>query len=414
MIVCYTIFSLVNSKLFIDIKILGDSMQPSTFWEEDVQICLHEFENPADYYGSINPPVIMTSLFAYPTYDALIKAMKDEHHNCVYSRGTNPTVRFLEYKMAALERGESAKCFSSGMGAISAALFTLLEAGDHVLIVNNIYGPVLQYLTYAKKNNITYTHITGDCSLDELKKNLQSNTKLIYFESPATMTFKTLNVKELCDFAKSHNILTMCDNTYSTPLFQKPILSGCDIVAHSLTKYIGGHSDLVAGCLISSSKIIDEIFYKGYLLQGAAMSPMSAMLGIRGLRTLPLRIKAHESNAIAVAEYLKSHPKVTAVNHPIYMKETTAYNEIYGTTGLFSFEVDTDDLDKVNAVLNTLKVFQKGVSWGGFESLAVSPHYGSFDPVKNKGVPLGLIRLSIGLEDPATLIKDLENSLSIL
>ncbi len=389
-------------------------MPTNPYWEEDVQICLHEFEDSTQYYGAINPPVIMTSLFSYPTFDGLIEAMKDERKNCVYSRGTNPTVRFLEYKMAALERGETAKCFSSGMGAISAALFTILQAGDHVLVVNNIYGPVIQYLTYAVKNNITFTHITGDCSLEIIKQNIKPETKLIYFESPATMTFKTLHIKELCDFAKQNNILTMCDNTYTTPLFQKPIVLGCDIVAHSLTKYIGGHSDLVAGCLITSEKLMAEIFPKGYLLQGAAMSPLSAMLGIRGLRTLPLRIKAHESNAITVAEFLNTHPKVKAVNHPIYMEGTTAYGEIYGTTGLFSFEIDTDDLDKVSLVLNSLKVFQKGVSWGGFESLAVSPHYGSFDPIKNKGVPLGLIRISIGLEDPRTLISDLENALALI
>ncbi|MGL5956002.1 MAG: trans-sulfuration enzyme family protein [Brevinema sp.] len=386
----------------------------SPYWEEDVQICLHEFEQPSDYYGAINPPVIMTSLFAYPTYDDLLKAMKDEHHNCVYSRGTNPTTRFLEYKMAALERGESAKCFSSGMGAITAALFTLLQTGDHVLVVNNIYGPVLQYLTYAKKNNISFTHITGDCSLEIIKQHIKPETKLIYFESPATMTFKTLNIKELCDFAKSKNILTMCDNTYSTPLFQKPILAGCDIVAHSLTKYIGGHSDLVAGCLVTSHKIMDEIFYKGYLWQGSVMSPLSAMLGIRGLRTLPLRIKAHESNAIAVAEFLKTHPRVLAVNHPIYIENKVSYDEIYGTTGLFSFELDTENLEKISLVLNKLQTFQKGVSWGGFESLAISPHFGSYDPIKNKGVPLGLVRLSIGLEDTNTLIKDLDQAFTYL
>ncbi len=386
----------------------------SPYWAEDVSICLREGENPAEYYGSINPPVIMSSLFTFPSYTDMSTRFHDIKKEYIYSRGRNPTVDFLERKLARLERGEYCKCTSSGMGAITATLYSLLSSGDHVLLVNNIYGPVIQYLEDAKRNNISFSYITDNFDMDFIESQIKPNTKMIYFESPATMTFKELHIKKLCELAKKKGIITVCDNTCTTPLFQKPITFGVDVVLHSLSKYIGGHSDLIGGALITSEAIYEKIYALGYLLQGSVMSAQDAILFIRGLRTLPTRLKQHEINAITVAEYLSAHPKVKKVNHPRCLGTFNQYGENYGTSGLFSFEIDTEDLKLVGKVLDRLKKFYFGVSWGGFESLALSPHFGKFDPVKNNGIPLSIIRLSIGLEDSNSLIEDLEQALSIL
>ena len=384
------------------------------FWSEDVNICQHFGENSKERYGAVNPPIVQTSLFAYETYEELSHAIKDERHNYVYSRGTNPTVQILERKMAALERGEVAKCFGSGMGAISGALFALLKSGDHVIVVNNVYGPVLQYLSFVEKNNISFTHITENISIDTIKDAIKGNTALIYFESPGTMTFKEVDIIKITELAKLHNIYTMIDNTYATPLFQKPLTLGVDIVAHSLTKYIGGHSDTVAGVIICSNKLMDLIYPQGYQLQGSVLHPQDAYYIIRGLRTLPLRMKEFHTKSLEIAKFLSEHKKVRVVHHPGLNVQSYTKDQLWGYSSLFALELNVDDFETISSFLNNLKLFQKGVSWGGFESLAISPHFGGFDPVKNKGVPVGIIRLCIGLEDTESLKQDLFKALEQL
>ncbi|MGL5720911.1 MAG: aminotransferase class I/II-fold pyridoxal phosphate-dependent enzyme, partial [Brevinema sp.] len=181
----------------------------------------------------------MSSLFTFPDYKTMSEKYQDDLHSYIYSRGNNPTISFLEHKLARLERGKYCKCTGSGMGAISAVLFTLLQAGDHVLVLNPIYGPSIQYLSLSQKNNIEFTHLTQDITLQLIEQSIQKNTKLIYFETPATMTFQELPIKKICDIAKKHGIITLFDNTCLTPLFQKPLTLGVDIVVHSLSKYIG-------------------------------------------------------------------------------------------------------------------------------------------------------------------------------
>lgn len=388
--------------------------QSPPFWNEDIQICLHGSEDSNAYFGSVNPPVILSSLFTYPTFSKLVEAMQDLSCNPVYSRGTNPTVQFLELKLAALERGELCKCFGSGMGAISACLFSLLQSGDHIVFVNNIYGPVINLLQYMKKNNISFSYITEEYSIEIVKAHIQDNTKMIYFESPATMSFNMIHIKELCDYARSKNIITLCDNTYATPLFQKPILLGCDIVAHSLTKYIGGHSDIIAGAIITTKQLFTKIFYEAYLPLGSVLSPLQASLCIRSLRTLPFRLKRHEESAIKIVTTLKEHSKINNIGHPIFMKQFHELGELYSSTGLFSINIDTNNIIVINQFLDNLQFFQKGVSWGGFESLAISPHNNDFIPNNIHKLPLGIIRLSVGLEDVNMLIDDISKSLDMI
>lgn len=387
---------------------------PQELWQEDLEICV---EAGSDYDSAyprpMNPSVVMTSCFGFPSYQALSHAMKTEKATNIYSRGNNPTVQALEYKLARLERGEECRCFASGMGAISAALFSLLQSGDHVVVVNNIYGPVLQYLTHCSKNNITFDHLTDDLSVETLEKALKHETKLIYFESPATMTFRQVDMHKICALAKSRGIVTMIDNTWATPLFQKSLLFGVDIVAHSLTKYIGGGSDLVGGAIITSKELMARIFPVGYLLQGSVMSSMTAYLCIRGLLSLPLRMKQHEASALAVANFLAAQPRISEVNHPALrlQDQELTHTQLLGFSGLFSFNLDTEDFEVVERFIDNLPHFKKAVSWGGFESLAISPHFGQYDPIKNKGVPKGIIRISIGLEPVEILIGNLRGAL---
>lgn len=392
----------------------GLKMEQIKYWEEDIKICT-QVDSGDDFDGAVpmNPGIVMTSCFAFPSYQHLSSAIKQERFNCVYSRGSNPTVQALERKLAQLERAQECRCFASGMAGITAVLFSLLQAGDHVVVVNNIYGPVLQYLNHISKNNISFDHLTEDISPSAVENAIKSNTKLIYFESPATMTFRQTDMQQICVLAKSKGILTMIDNTWATPLFQKPMLFGVDIVAHSLTKYVGGASDLVGGAIMTRSELMEKIFPVGYLMQGGVMSSFVAYLCLRGLLSLPLRMKQHQENGLAVAQFLQKNKKIVRVNHPALRQEDKTLTQKYllGYSGLFSFVLDSEDFSHIAAFIDHLKHFKKAVSWGGFESLAISPHFGQYDEVKNKGVSKGIIRISVGLEPVELLIKDLENAL---
>lgn len=252
---------------------------------QDETICQHFFEDNSKYYGAVTPPIIQTTLFTFHTYEEFMNASSHERENHLYTRGVNPTTEILEKKIAQLECGEQAKVFSSGMGAISATLFTLLSAGDHILLVNNIYGPAVSYSKILSKYQVEYTNIYVEEAY-EIEQHIKENTKLIYFESPSTQLMYMLDVETIVKIAHKYNILTMTDNTWSTPLYQKPITYGVDIVVHSCTKYIGGHSDVMAGVVVSKKEIVDQIFEIGHQFQGAVIGPFESWLLIRGLRTL--------------------------------------------------------------------------------------------------------------------------------
>jgi cystathionine beta-lyase/cystathionine gamma-synthase len=205
------------------------------------------------------------------------------------------------------------------------------------------------------------------------------------------------------------------DNTWSTPLFQKPIEVGVDIVVHSLTKYVGGHSDVVAGAVITSARLMEQIFYRAFMLNGGILGPFDAWLLARGIRTLPIRLERHQSNALAVAEFLSQHASVRRVFHPALDPEDRdlAASQLAGYSGLLSFELATDEFAAVADFIDGLKMFRIGVSWGGFESLVVSPNRGdNGDSLAAQGIPPGLVRLSVGLEDADQLKKDLAQALS--
>ena len=380
---------------------------------DDEWICGRLGEDEPWVLGAVNPPVYENSLFTFETAEELGEAVRNEDERYVYWRGTNPTVDLAQRKLAALERGERAKCFGSGMGAISATISSLVSAGDHVLVLGAVYGPTTQFLRYLEKFGVSHTHVddleAGDSAIRA------GSTRLLYFESPSYMAYRVVDIAEVTAWARERGLLTVMDNTWSTPLFQKPLTMGVDLVVHSLSKYIGGHSDLVGGVVAGPARLIRPLALREYQLYGAAMSPHDAAKVIKGLRTLPVRMAAHQERGLAVASFLAGHPAVREVNHPglpSHPDHAIALRQMSGFSSVFSLVLDTESRAEVGAFLNKLRHFRIGVSWGGFESLVNAPALTTEESVRRTmGVPVGLVRLSVGLEPADILIKDLELAL---
>ncbi|GAA2770254.1 trans-sulfuration enzyme family protein [Nonomuraea dietziae] len=374
----------------------------------DDWICGRLGEDEPWALGAVNPPVFENSLFTFETAGDLAEAIKDEDERYVYWRGTNPTVDLAQRKLAALERAERAKCFGSGMGAISATVSSLVSGGDHVLVLGAIYGPTTQFLRYLEKFGVTHTHVGDPAGLDSA---IRANTRVLYFESPSYMSYRVVDIPAVTAWASGNGLVSVMDNTWSTPLFQKPLTMGVDLVIHSLSKYVGGHSDLVGGVVAGSAELIRPIALTEYQLYGAAMSPHDAAKVIKGLRTLPVRMAAHQERGLAVAAFLDRHEAVRAVHHPglaSHPDHELARRQMAGFSSVFGLELDTDERQVVAAFLDGLKVFRIGVSWGGFESLVAAPALTTEESVRvTMGIPVGLVRLSVGLEPADTLVEDL-------
>ncbi|GMR22046.1 MAG: PLP-dependent aspartate aminotransferase family protein [Acidobacteriota bacterium] len=376
----------------------------------DIAICL---SNEGNAYGATSPPIVQTSLFTFPTYQKLLDALSSEHTHHVYTRGQNPTVEAVERKLAKLERGEACKCFGSGMAAISAVMMGLLEQGDHVVFVNQTYGPTLQFAGQLARFGVEHD-VVLDLSVEAVEQALRTNTKLLWFESPATMTLRVLDLEAMATMAKSRGIATCIDNTWATPLLQKPLTMGIDISVHTASKYLGGHSDLIAGAIVTRAKLMEQIFYRAFLLHGGILGPFDAWILNRGILTLPARLAQQGQDALAVAEFLRNHKAVRYVHHPAFADDQELVRRhLAGYSGLFSFELENDDFANVARIIDRLEHFGIGVSWGGVESLAISPSRGTNDEaLARQKIPSGLIRLSIGLEGAELLINDLERALA--
>lgn len=386
---------------------------------EDSKICLHAYENSQEYWGAVTPPIVQTSLFSFENWESFVEGITAERSHYVYTRGVNPTTEILENKLAELERGEKCKCFVSGMAAISSTIFTVVEKGDHILFVNNVYGPAVAYAKTLGKFGVEYTNCFVKDE-EEIKSHIKDNTKLIYIESPSTMNFDVLDLEKVAIIASERKILTAIDNTWATPLIQKPITHGIDIVLHSCTKYIGGHSDTVGGAVIGKYEIVDRIFEIGHQLCGGLMPPFDAWLILRGLRTLQQRLDYQTKTTRRAIEFLSTHKKVIKVNHPlsfagrdkeVYEKQTS------GFTTLFSLEIDFKDYAELTKFMNTFRVFKLGVSWGGFESLVSSPNYNNeanHQGLAEARLSKNLIRFYIGLESPEIILEDLKRAFDIL
>ena len=372
-------------------------------------ICTHLGDDYAKFMGAIVPPIFQNSLFVKPTPT---NGVPDSGY--VYTRVCNPTTEIAEKKIAALEGADGALCFSSGMAAISSAILHFVRDNCHVVYVASSYGPTRTFLTQycANRFGVTTTPVKG-VTTEEVEAAIRPNTKLIYLESPSSGVFRLQDIEAIAQIAKSKGIGTIIDNTYATPLHQNPLRYGIDIAVHTASKYMGGHSDIVAGALAANAEIIESIQHQERELLGSIMDPHQSWLLTRGLRTLPLRLKQHGANGRQVAQYLEQHPKVEQVFYP--GSETFQQKELFrrylsGTNGLISF-VPKGTVEQVRQFMYDLKVFQFGVGWGGFESLVINITVG-YTPEQAEAVdcPVNLVRIHCGLEDADSLIADLEQA----
>ena len=377
----------------------------------DAHVCLREdLPSPADAPASTSAPIVQTSLFTFPTFRALIEGLDAEHRTHVYSRGQNPTVEAFERKLAELEGAEACKAFSSGMAAIAAVLFGTLRAGDHVLFVNETYGPTLRLAAELRRFGVGHDLVL-DLAPDAVRAALRPETRLVWLESPGTMLFRVADIAAIGGIARAHGAVCCIDNSWATPLLQKPLALGVDLVVHTCTKYLAGHSDLVAGAVAGAAARLEELFYSAYLLLGGALAPASAWLLLRSMRTLPIRLERQGADALRVARFLQGHPAVAAVHHPaIGGDPALVASQMRGFSGVFSFELRPPEFAAVETALDRLRLFRKGISWGGVESLVYSPvrEAGNRD---GSSLPPGLVRLSVGLEGADALIEDLSRAL---
>ncbi|MBP9924467.1 MAG: aminotransferase class I/II-fold pyridoxal phosphate-dependent enzyme [Cyclobacteriaceae bacterium] len=382
----------------------------------DLSYILNELgEERENYFNAIAPPIVQSSNFSFRNVADFRKALSDEYEAILYSRGNNPTVDILRKKLAALDGAEDALVFGSGIASISIPLLALLNQGDHVVSVAKPYSWTIKlFERLLPKFGITTTFVDGT-KTENFEKAIQPNTKLIYLESPNTFTYELQDLAAVAALAKSRGLLTMIDNSYCSPINQKPYTMGIDLVAQSATKFIGGHSDVVAGVVTGSKAIIKKIFDAEFLNIGGNISPMNAWLLIRGLRTLPLRLQRSCDSTKKVIAYLDTHPKIERIIFPFHKdfpQVELAKKQMHDAGGLFSIVLKVNTLEEVEKFCNSLKHFFLAVSWGGHESLvipsAVSIKPNEFD-VSNP--THRLIRVYIGLEDPDYLIADLKQAL---
>lgn len=362
------------------------------------------------YHGSVAPPLHLTSTFVFDSTDSWNRSFTELLEGpCGYTRINNPTVRMAEQKIAAMEGTDYCKLFSSGMAAISAGILSCIKTGDHILAVDTVYGPIKEFLaSWLPRFGVTHSYVSG-VDIQEIKAAAQENTTLFILESPSSISFVLQDLEAIATWAKGRGISTLIDNSYSSPWLQKPSKFGIDIVCHSATKYLGGHSDVVAGALCCSSERMVNLMKDEVSLLGASLHPFGAWQILRGLRTLPIKLKAVAETADQVAGWVREQPWVRETIHlgfDDFPQKDLRDKQMTGWTGLFSFIPVNQDQSKALAFLEALKIFQIGVSWGGHESLAVTLEYSSM----LRPEPSQIVRLYCGLEHPSDLIKDLEQA----
>jgi len=380
----------------------------------------HLGEERDRYSGAVSPPLVQSSIFAFPTVAAMRDGFRNEFGLHMYTRGNNPTVQILRRKIAALEGSEDCLMFGSGAAAVSAAVMASVSAGDHVVCVAKPYSwtrAVLRDLL--GRFGVATTFVDGTVA-GNFETALTPATRLIVLETPNSMTFEQQDIAAIVAIAKANGVRTLCDNSHATPLNQSPIALGVDLVGHSATKYLNGHSDVVAGALCGSEALLREVFRGPYMTLGAILSPHDAWLLLRGLRTLQVRMERIASTTMKVLAFLEAHPRIRHVHFPQSTGNARLNlrpEQLRGASGLVTIELDTDSVSAVERFCDALTRFLMTVSWGGYESLAfpVCAVFPRDAPVRSaNGTPLSLVRLSIGLEDPDILMADLSAALDRL
>ncbi len=376
--------------------------------EDIATLIQHLGEEEPFPYGAVSPPIVQTSLFTARTLrERHISAGREGVY--FYSRVSNPTVELAERKIAMLEGTERALLFASGMSAIAGTVLTFLKTGDHLICVENAYPPTRALLgEWLARFGIETSFIPG-VELQQFADALQPNTRLVYLESPSSLTFQLQDLEAVARWAKAHGILTLCDNSWATPVFQNPHALGVDLVLHSASKYLGGHSDLIAGVVAGNAELIQQIAHTRELL-GGILEPFGAWLLIRGLRTLTVRMERLQQSGLQVARWLAEQPFVAQIFHPglpSHPQHALAQRQMRGYGSLFSLRTQPLRDEQVYAFTDGLRLFRFGPSWGGHESLMIGWAEGEPD---SEGRRPWFLRLYVGLEHPDDLIRDLHQA----
>lgn len=378
----------------------------------DISYILNELgEHRSEYYHAITPPIVQTSNFAFETVDEMRARFKDEYSGYLYSRGLNPTVDILRKKLAALDGAEDALVFNSGAAAIFSSVIPFVQSGDHIVSVSAPYTWAQKLFDlFLPRYGVQTTYVQGT-ELSEFEAAVRPETKVIYLESPNSWDFRIQDLRAVAAFAKEKGILTVVDNSYCSPVYQRPISMGIDLCLQSATKYIGGHSDVVAGVLTGRKTLMKKIFDLEYLLAGNGIQPFNAWLLLRGLRTLPMRLDWISKTTRELVTFMKSRPEVEKVLFPLdpdFDQFELAASQMDGACGLFTVILHCRDVNKIERFCEDLHTFKMAVSWGGHESLVIPRCAGvprnEFNP---DNVEHRMVRFYIGLESPEYLIRDL-------
>ena len=371
-------------------------------------------------YGTLAMPIYQTSTFIFDSAEQGGRRFALEEAGYIYTRLGNPTTTVLENKIAALEEGEAAVATSSGMGAISSTLWTVLKAGDHVVTDKTLYGCTFALMCHGLTRFGIDVTFVDTSNLDEVKNAIKENTRVVYLETPANPNLKIVDLEALSKLAHTNpNTLVIVDNTFATPYMQKPLKLGADIVVHSVTKYINGHGDVIAGLVITNKELADQIRFVGLKdMTGAVLGPQDAYYIIRGMKTFEIRMERHCKNAKKVVEFLNKHPKIERVYYPgleTHPGHEIAKKQMKDFGAMISFELK-GGFEAGKTLLNNLKLCSLAVSLGDTETLIQHPASMTHSPYTKEereaaGITDGLVRLSVGLENIEDIIADLEQGL---
>jgi methionine-gamma-lyase len=372
---------------------------------------------PLNHTSAISPPIWQTTTFSAETAEEFAEIAIATKPAEFYTRYGNPNHEMVEATLTALEGGEAALVASSGMGAIFAGIAGILQTGDHVVAQRNHYAgatTLLQEFLPRWGIEVSFVDQTNNYEFAEA---LRPNTKLIYVETPVNPLMQITDLRFIVELARKQGITTICDNTFATPINQRPLGLGIDAVIHSATKYIGGHHDVTAGVLVGKREFVERV-WKFALVAGATLSPFDSWLLLRGLRTLGLRVERHNQNAMALGKYLENHPKVARVYYPgleSHPQHELAKSQMNGFTGMLSVELH-GGYSAADSLISSLKLATRAASLGGFETLVVHPASMwslqlSLELRESTGINEGLVRISVGLEDEADLLRDFAQAL---
>jgi methionine-gamma-lyase len=382
-------------------------------------LAVHAGESPCPATGALDTPIYQSTTFVSTDSDEMAAVYGEQKFGYMYTRYGNPTIRALEEKVAALEGGEAALAFSTGMAAISSAILGYVKAGDHVVAARSLYGAAYNFLNTQLPRLGASTTFVPSSRVEDFEKAIQPNTRLIYFETPSNPVLAIVDIAALAQMAKARGVPTMIDNTFASPALQRPIPLGVTVSVHSATKYLCGHGDAMGGMVIGPKDYISHLIHEVIRDFGGVISPFNAWLILRGIRTLHLRMPAHCSNAQKVAEFLAQHPRVERVNYPglpSHPGHEIARKQMSAFGAMISFEVK-GGYEGGKKVMDRVKIFARAASLGDTRSLIVHSASTSHRAVPRDqrlaiGITDGLVRLSVGVEAVEDLVADLDQALA--